>query len=140
MTVADIKGKAIALASSGGLDSCTIARWQTDQDGKVLSISADIGQPDETNIDDIKTRMLASGAFDAVLVDLKQELAEEAVTMLVAGARYEGGYWHPTGIARYVTTRGLLQEMKKHDIDVLAHGATGPVSYTHLKLPTTQYV
>lgn len=125
MTVDDIKGKTIALASSGGLDSCTIARWLADHNVKVLSISADIGQPDEKNIDDIKTRMLAAGAYDAILVDLKEELAEAAVTMLIANARYEGGYWNTTGIARYVTTRGLLEEMKKHGIDVLAHGATG---------------
>ena len=125
MNVDDIKGKTIALAASGGLDSCTVTRWLTDRDVKVLSITADIGQPDETDIEDIKTRMLASGAVDAVLVDLKEELAETAVTMLVSGARYEGGYWNTTGIARHVTTRGLLQEMKKHDVDVLVHGATG---------------
>ena len=125
MNVEDIKGKTVALAASGGLDSCTVARWLTDQDVKVLSITGDIGQPDETNIEDIKERMLASGAIDAVLVDLKAELAETAITMLISGARYEGGYWNTTGIARHVTTRGLLQEMKKHDVDVLVHGATG---------------
>jgi argininosuccinate synthase len=125
MNVNDIKGKTIALASSGGLDSCVTARWLTDQDVKVLSITGDIGQPDETDIEDIKVRMLASGAYDAILVDLKEELAETAITLLIAGARYEGGYWNTTAIARYVTTRGLLQEMKKHDVDVLVHGATG---------------
>ena len=125
MNVQDIKGKTVALAASGGLDSCTVARWLTDQDVKVLSITGDIGQPDETNIEDIKERMLASGAIDAVLVDLKAELAETAITMLISGARYEGGYWNTTGIARHVTTRGLLQEMKKHNVDVLVHGATG---------------
>ncbi len=125
MNVDDIKGKTIALASSGGLDSCTVTRWLTDQDVKVLSIAADIGQPDETNIEDVKTRMMASGAIDAVLVDLKEELAETAVTLLIAGARYEGGYWNTTGIARHVTTHGLLREMKNHNVDVLAHGATG---------------
>ena len=125
MNVNDLKGKTIALASSGGLDSCTVARWLTDQDVKVLSITGDIGQPDEENIEQIQRRMLASGAIDAVLVDLKEELAETAITLLVAGARYEGGYWNTTGIARHVTTRGLLQEMKKHDVNVLVHGATG---------------
>lgn len=125
MTVSNFKGKTIALASSGGLDSCTIARWLTDHGVNVLSITAEIGQPDEENVEDIKTRMLAAGVIDAILVDLKEELAEAAVTMLIAGARYEGGYWNTTGIARYVTTRGLLEEMQKRGIDVLAHGATG---------------
>jgi len=125
MKLDDLKGKTIALAASGGLDSCTVTRWLTDNDVKVLSITADIGQPDEKNIEDIQSRMVASGAIDAVLVDVKEDLAEEAVTMLVAGARYEGGYWNTTGIARHVTTRGLLKEMKNHGVDVLAHGATG---------------
>ena len=125
MNVNEFKGKTIALAASGGLDSCTVTRWLTDNDVKVLSITADIGQPDEKDIDDIKRRMMASGAIDAVMVDLKEELAEAAVAMLIAGARYEGGYWNTTGIARHVTTRGLLEEMSKHDVSVLAHGATG---------------
>jgi len=125
MNVDDIKGKTIALAASGGLDSCTVTRWLTDRDVKVLSITADIGQPDETDIEDIKRRMIASGAIEAILIDLKEELAETAVTMLIAGTRYEGGYWNTTGIARHVTTRGLLQEMKKRHVQVLVHGCTG---------------
>ncbi|MBT6610939.1 MAG: hypothetical protein HOB38_02430, partial [Deltaproteobacteria bacterium] len=52
-------------------------------------------------------------------------LAETAIAMLIAQARYEGGYWNTTGIARHVTTRGLLKEMNQRGIDVLVHGATG---------------
>ncbi len=125
MTVSELKGKTIALAASGGLDSCTVTRWLVDNDVTVVSLTGDIGQPDETDIEDVRTRMLASGASDAVLIDLKQELAETAVMMLQANARYEGGYWNTTGIARHVTTHGLVREMKARGIDVLAHGATG---------------
>jgi argininosuccinate synthase len=38
---------------------------------------------------------------------------------------YDGGYWNSTGIARAVTVRGLIPEMKKRGCTVLAHGATG---------------
>ncbi len=125
MTVKDLRGKRIALAASGGLDSCTVTRWLADQGVEVVSVTADIGQPDEEDVEDIRKRMLACGAAEAVLIDLKGELAEAALTVLAAGAQYEGGYWNTTGIARHVTTRGILEEMGRRGIGVLAHGATG---------------
>ena len=125
MTVSELKGKTIGLAASGGLDSCTVARWLVDNDVTVVSLTGDIGQPDEVDIDDIRTRMLASGASEAVLIDLKEDLAEVAVSMLQSNARYEGGYWNTTGIARHVTTLGLVKAMKSRGIATLAHGATG---------------
>jgi argininosuccinate synthase len=125
MTVSDLRGKTVALASSGGLDSCTVTKWLVDRGVDVVSLTADIGQPDEVDIEDIRTRMLACGAQEAVLIDLKADLAETAIAMLIGQARYEGGYWNTTGIARHVTTRGLLREMSRRGIDVLAHGATG---------------
>ncbi|MDE2799477.1 MAG: argininosuccinate synthase, partial [Gemmatimonadota bacterium] len=125
MTLNELREKTVALASSGGLDSCTVTKWLADRGVNVVSLTADIGQPDEENIDDISKRMLACGAREAVLIDLKTDLAEAGIAMLIGQARYEGGYWNTTGIARYVTTRGLLEEMDRRDIDVLAHGATG---------------
>ena len=125
MTVHELKRKTIALAASGGLDSCTICRWLADQGVTVVAVTADVGQPDEVDIGEVSERMLACGADEAVVIDLRQELAQEAVTLLVAGARYEGGYWNTTGIARHVTTRGILKEMTARGISVLAHGATG---------------
>ena len=125
MTLNDLRGKTVALASSGGLDSCTVTKWLADRGVQVVSLTADIGQPDEVNIDDICKRMLACGAKEAALIDLKTDLADAGIAMLIGQTRYEGGYWNTTGMARYVTTRGVLDEMKRRDIDVLAHGATG---------------
>ena len=125
MTLKDLRGKRVALAASGGLDSCTVSKWMTDEGVEVVSVTADIGQPDEEDVEDVRERMLACGAVDAIVIDLKAELADAAVEMLIAGAKYEGGYWNTTGIARHVTTRGLLKVMKDQDIQVLVHGATG---------------
>jgi len=125
MTVKDLRGKTIALAASGGLDSCTVTKWLVEWGVEVVSVTADIGQPDEEDVEDIRNRMLACGTKEAVLVDLKADLAEAGMEMLIANARYEGGYWNTTGIARHVTTRGILKEMTKRGISVLAHGATG---------------
>ena len=125
MKVADLKGKTIAFAASGGLDSCTITRWLTDNGVKVVCMTADLAQPDEKNIDDISKRMKASGAEDFVLVDARAPLAEMGIQLIQAQATYEGGYWNTTGIARHATAQAILAEMKKRKITIFSHGATG---------------
>ena len=40
-------------------------------------------------------------------------------------ATYEGPYWNTTAIARHVIVSGMIDEMRKHKITVLSHGATG---------------
>lgn len=125
MNINDLKNKTVALASSGGLDSCTVTRWMTDHGVKVVSMTADLGQPDEINMDEIKDRMLKSGAVSATLIDLKNEIAQAGIQLIQSKATYEGGYWNTTGIARHVTVKGILREMKRQGINILVHGATG---------------
>lgn len=125
MIASDLKGKTIAFAGSGGLDSCTITRWLTDQGVKVVSVTLDLGQPDETSLDEVKQRMLASGAQDAVVVDGRAALAEEGLKVIQSQATYEGDYWNTTGIARHVTTNLILDVMRQRNISILSHGATG---------------
>ena len=125
MNYKELRGKTIGAAVSGGLDSCTITQWLTDNGVNVVAFTADLGQPDEVNIDDIRTRMLASGALEAVLVDAKEAMAMAGIRVIQYQAQYEGGYWNTTGIARQVTVAALLPEMEKRDIKVLTHGATG---------------
>jgi len=100
MNINHLRGKTVGAAVSGGLDSCTITRWLVENGVNVFCLTADLGQPDEVNIEDIRTRMLACGAEDAI-------------------------YWNTTGIARHVTVAALLPEMEKRGIDILLHGATG---------------
>lgn len=115
----------MALAASGGLDSCTITRWLVEEGVGVVSLTADLGQPDEANIDDIPVRMRAAGAEDAVLVDARDALARAGLEVIQTQAKYEGGYWNTTGIARHVTVQALLPEVQRRDITVFGHGATG---------------
>ena len=115
----------MALAASGGLDSCTITRWLVEEGVGVVSLTADLGQPDEANIDDIPERMRAAGAEDAVLVDARDALARAGLEVIQTQAKYEGGYWNTTGIARHVTVQALLPEVQRRDITVFGHGATG---------------
>jgi argininosuccinate synthase len=125
MKVTDLKGKTIAFAASGGLDSCTITRWLTDNGVNVICFTVDLAQPDEEDINDIKARMIASGAKEHVLVDGREAIARAGLQVIQSQATYEGGYWNTTGIARHVTVEAIIPEMKKRGIAVFSHGATG---------------
>ncbi len=125
MDLENLKGKTIAFAASGGLDSCTITRWLVDNGVKVVAFTADLAQPDEKNLDDIGKRMRASGAEDFVLINAREPLAEAGIKLIQAQAYYEGKYWNTTGIARHVTVAAMIPEMRKRGIKILSHGATG---------------
>ncbi len=125
MKAQELSGKTIAFAGSGGLDSCTITRWLADQDVRVVSVTLDLGQPDETSLDEVKQRMRDAGAEDAIVMDGRAALAEEGLKVIQAQARYEGDYWNTTGIARHVTTNLILDAMRQRDIKIMSHGATG---------------
>lgn len=124
MTYDEIRKLKVGICASGGLDSRTITRKLTELGTEVTCFVADLAQPDETNIKDVRKRMKPCGA-DTVIVDLKSDMAEACFEVIKTQAMYDGGYWNTTGIARAVTVRGLLSEMKKHGCRVLAHGATG---------------
>lgn len=110
---------------SGGLDSCTATHWLTDKGFEVTAGTVDLGQPDEENVDAIAERMRGCGAVDAFVVSARETLADVGLKVVQAQARYEGGYWNTTGIARPVTVGALLPEFEARGVPVLFHGATG---------------
>ena len=125
MNIHQLKGKTVGAAVSGGLDSCTITKWLVDNGVNVVCFTADLGQPDERDVEEIRKRMQACGAQEAVIVDAKDDLAEAGIRLIQCQAMYEGGYWNTTGIARHITVRALLPEMEKRGISILTHGCTG---------------
>lgn len=124
MTIKDLVSEKVGICVSGGLDSRTITKKLTEMGIKVFCFTADLDQPDETDIRQIRARMASCGA-DTLIVNLKDEMAEACFQVLKAQAKYDGGYWNTTGIARAVTVRGVLPEMLRRGCTVLAHGATG---------------
>ena len=124
LTIEQLKGQTVGACVSGGLDSRTIAKRLTEAGVKVIGFTADVGQPDEKNINDIRDRMAPCGV-ETVIVDCRREMAEACFRTILAEATYDGGYWNSTGIARAVTVRGLLPELRRRGCTVLVHGATG---------------
>jgi len=125
LKINQLKGRSVGIAVSGGLDSCTITRWLVDHGVDVFCFTADLGQPDEKDMNEIQNRMLNCGALDSTVVVAVDQLAEAGLQLIQAQATYEGGYWNTTGIARHVTVAVLLESMKKRGITILSHGSTG---------------
>ena len=132
----DLQGKKLGICVSGGLDSKTVALRLKEAGCDVVCFTADLGQPDETDIEDIRERMAPTGT-ETIIVDLKHQMAEACFMMVRAQAMYDGGYWNTTGIARAVTVKGLLGPMREHDYDVLVHGATGRGNTSRCRLCST---
>ncbi|WNZ23783.1 argininosuccinate synthase [Leptolyngbya sp. NK1-12] len=125
MKAQDLKGKTIAFAGSGGLDSCTITRWLSDMGVEVVCFTADLGQPDEEDVSAIRNRMLQAGAKEFVLLPAREGIAEAGVQVIQSQACYEGRYWNTTGIARCVLTKAMVEAMKQRGLTIFSHGATG---------------
>lgn len=124
MRLSDLQGKKLGVCVSGGLDSKTVTLRLKEAGCELVCFTADLGQPDEDDIEDIRRKMDPTGA-ETIIVDLKPQMAEACFMMVRAQAVYDGGYWNTTGIARAVTVKGLLGAMRKHGCEVLVHGATG---------------
>ena len=125
MNVADMAGKTVMMVGSGGLDSCTIIHWLVENGVEVITFTGDLGQPDEDDMENARQRMLACGARQVILADLKEAMCRAGIQLIQSQAYYEGGYWNTTGMARHVVVAGMVPQMQQRDIPILGHGATG---------------
>lgn len=115
----------VVLAYSGGLDTSVILAWLGEErDAEVVTYTADVGQGEE--VEEARLKALDTGAFDAVVGDLRADFVTDAVfPALRAAAIYETEYLLGTSLARPIITRGLVETAREHDADAIAHGATG---------------
>jgi argininosuccinate synthase len=122
--------KRIVLAYSGGLDTSVAVRWLIEETGaEVIAVAVDVGQSTDSAgdaWDAIRDRALAAGAVEAVVIDAKNEMAEEfCLPAIAANAKYEGKYPLVSALSRPVIVRHLVREARKHKADTVAHGCTG---------------
>ncbi len=122
--------KRVVLAYSGGLDTSVAVRWLMEHQGvEVVAVAVDVGQGAGSGGEDwdaIRTRALAAGAVEAVVVDARAEMAEEfCMPALLANARYEGKYPLVSALSRPVIVTHLVAEARRHGATAVAHGCTG---------------
>ncbi len=121
--------KRVVLAYSGGLDTSVAVRWMIEEwNVEVVCVLVDVGQDAETSesFDDIRSRALAAGAIECVIVDARHEMANEfCANAIAANARYEGKYPLVSALSRPVIVRHLVDQARKFNAQAVAHGCTG---------------
>ncbi|MCC6704333.1 MAG: argininosuccinate synthase, partial [Thermomicrobiales bacterium] len=90
--------------------------------------TANLGQPDEEDYDDIPRRAMQHGAEAARLVDCRAQLVAEGLTAIQCGAFHitTAGltYFNTTPLGRAVTGTMLVAAMKDDDVHVWGDGST----------------
>ncbi len=76
----------VGIAFSGGLDTSAALLWMKQKGALPYAYTANLGQPDEADYDEIPKKALGYGAIKARLVDCRPQLAAEGLAALQAGA------------------------------------------------------
>ncbi len=116
----------IVLAYSGGLDTSVCIGWMAEETGQeVVAVAVDVGQGGE-DMDVIRQRALDCGAVEAVVVDAKDEFAEDfCLPALRANALYMDRYPLVSALSRPLIVRHLAEAAKFHGASTVSHGCTG---------------
>lgn len=121
-------GQKVGIAFSGGLDTSAALHWMKLKGALPYAYTANLGQPDEPDYDDIPKRALLYGAQTARLVDCRTQLVAEGIAALQSGAFHisTGGvtYFNTTPIGRAVTGTMLVAAMKQDDVHIWGDGST----------------
>ena len=121
--------KRVVLAYSGGLDTSVAVRWMIEEWGvEVVCVLVNVGQDSDSSesFEDIKSRALAAGALECVVVDAREEMANEfCAHAIYANALYEGKYPLVSALSRPVIVRHLVDQARKFEASAVAHGCTG---------------
>ncbi|MFN0165494.1 MAG: argininosuccinate synthase [Bryobacteraceae bacterium] len=121
-------GEAVGIAFSGGLDTSAAIYWMRQKGAIPYCYTAHLGQPDETDYDDIPRRALEYGAEKARLIDCRQQLVREGLAALQCGAFHIStaglAYFNTTPIGRAVTGTMLVGAMKEDNVNIWGDGST----------------
>ena len=76
------KGENVGIAFSGGLDTSAALLWMKQKGARVFAYTANLGQPDEADYDQIPRKALDFGAEKARLVDCRTQLVHEGIAAI----------------------------------------------------------
>lgn len=116
--------KKVVLAYSGGLDTSVAIQWLKEQGYEVVACCLDVGEGKD--LDFIQAKALQVGASKSVVIDAKEEFANEyALRALQAHAMYEGKYPLVSALSRPLISKKLVEVAEEEKADAIAHGCTG---------------
>ena len=121
-------GEKVGIAFSGGLDTSAAIYWMRKKGAIPYCYTANLGQPDEADYDEIPRRALEYGAEKARLIDCRPQLVREGLAALQCGAFHITtagvAYFNTTPIGRAVTGTMLVGAMKEDNVDIWGDGST----------------
>src|SRR3974377_1289764 len=122
------KGEKVGIAFSGGLDTSAALLWMKQKGARVFAYTANLGQPDEADYDEIPRKALEFGAEEARLVDCRTQLVHEGIAAIQSGAFHisTGGttYFNTTPLGRAVTGTMLVHAMQEDGVNIWGDGST----------------
>src|SRR5690349_4825977 len=121
-------GQKVGIAFSGGLDTSAALHWMRAKGAIPFAYTANLGQPDEPDYEDIPRKALEYGAEKARLIDCRTQLVSEGLAALQAGAFHISTagvpYFNTTPIGRAVTGTMLVVSMKEDEVNIWGDGST----------------
>ena len=121
-------GENVGIAFSGGLDTSAAVLWMRKKGAVPFCYTANLGQPDESDYEEIPRKALAYGAEKARLVECRPPLVAEGIAAVQCGAFHisTGGatYFNTTPLGRAVTGTRLVIAMREDSIDIWGDGST----------------
>ena len=108
----------VVLAYSGGLDTSVCLRWlQVEKGFDVIAVCGNVGQ-DENDLAAIKQKAIDMGAVASFAVDMREEYANEYVTLAIAAnGLYENSY--------PLLSKHMVEVAHAFGAKYVAHGCTG---------------
>ncbi|MFV0534840.1 MAG: argininosuccinate synthase [Cumulibacter sp.] len=121
-------GERVGIAFSGGLDTSVAVAWMREKGAVPCTYTANLGQYDEPEIDEVPGRATQYGAELSRLVDCREQLVEEGLVAITCGAFHirSGGrtYFNTTPLGRAVTGTLLVRAMHADDVNIWGDGST----------------
>src|SRR5471032_198545 len=121
-------GQKVGIAFSGGLDTSSALHWMRAKGAIPYAYTANLGQPDEADYDEIPRKAMQYGAEKARLVDCRSQMVAEGIAALQSGAFHISTagvpYFNTTPLGRAVTGTMLVVAMKEDDVHIWGDGST----------------
>ncbi|HEX6634678.1 MAG TPA: argininosuccinate synthase [Usitatibacter sp.] len=121
-------GEKVGIAFSGGLDTSAALAWMREKGAIPYAYTANLGQPDESDYEEIPRKAKRYGAQKAVLVECRPQLVAEGIAAIQCGAFHistaGATYFNTTPLGRAVTGTMLVVAMKEDDVHIWGDGST----------------
>lgn len=121
-------GEKVGIAFSGGLDTSAALHWMRAKGAVPYAYTANLGQPDESDYDEIPRKAMDYGAEKARLIECRAQLVGEGLAALQCGAFHittaGATYFNTTPLGRAVTGTMLVAAMRDDNVNIWGDGST----------------